>query len=117
MSEEQLKAFLVKVKADAGLQEKLKAAADADAVVAIAMAAGFSISPDDLNKNAQSKLSDEELEVAGGGCTADQSNVCWVTVWIFAITAEEIQSIQSATMELSDDDLEGLAGVEGLWCH
>ncbi len=43
MSEEQLKAFLEAVKADAGLQEKLKAAADADAVVAIAKAAGFVI--------------------------------------------------------------------------
>jgi len=39
MSEEQLKAFLEAVKADAGLQEKLKAAADVDAVVAIAKAA------------------------------------------------------------------------------
>ena len=67
MSEEQLKAFLEKVKTDASLQEKLKAAVDADAVTAIAKEAGFSISTDDL-KNAQSELSDEELEgVAGGG--------------------------------------------------
>ena len=44
MSEEQLKAFLEAVKADAGLQDKLKAAADADAVVAIAKTAGFVIS-------------------------------------------------------------------------
>ena len=67
MSEEQLKAFLEKVKADTSLQEKLKAAGDADAVLAIAKEAGFSISADDL-KNAQSELSDEELEgVAGGG--------------------------------------------------
>ena len=67
MSEEQLKAFLEKVKTDTNLQEKLKAAGDADAVVAIAKEAGFSISADDL-KNAQSELSDEELEgVAGGG--------------------------------------------------
>jgi len=36
VSEEQLKAFLEAVKADAGLQEKLKAASDTDAVVAIA---------------------------------------------------------------------------------
>ena len=41
MSEEQLKAFLEAVKDDAGLQEQLKAAGDADAVVAIAKAAGF----------------------------------------------------------------------------
>ena len=40
MSEEQLKAFLEKVKADTSLQEKLKAAADADAVTAIAKEAG-----------------------------------------------------------------------------
>ena len=67
MSEEQLKAFLEKVKADTSLQEKLKAAADSDAVLAIAKDAGFNISIDDL-KNAQSKISEEELEdVTGGG--------------------------------------------------
>ena len=67
MSEEQLKAFLEKVKADTSLQEKLKAAADANAVAAIAKEAGFMISADDLAK-AQSELSKEELEgVAGGG--------------------------------------------------
>ena len=67
MSEEQLKAFLEKVKADTSLQEKLKAAANPDAVAAIAKEAGFSISADDL-KNAQSEISDEELKgvVAGG---------------------------------------------------
>ena len=68
MSEEQLKAFLEKVKADTSLQEKLNGAADADAVVEIAKAAGF------------------------------------------AITAEDIQSMQSATVELSDEELEGAAG-------
>ena len=41
MSEEQLKAFLEKVKGDTSLQEKLKAASDADAVVAIAKEAGL----------------------------------------------------------------------------
>jgi predicted ribosomally synthesized peptide with nif11-like leader len=67
MSEEQLKAFLEAVKADAVLQEKLKGAADADAVVAIAKDAGFVISVEELNK-AQAVLSEEELEgVAGGG--------------------------------------------------
>ena len=66
MSEEQLKAFLVAVKADAGLQEKLKAAADSDAVLAIAKEAGFSVSVDDL-KNAQPKISEEELEGVAGG--------------------------------------------------
>ena len=66
MSEEQLKAFLEKVKSDTSLQEKLKAAANADAVTAIAKEAGFSISADDL-KNAQSELSEEELEGVAGG--------------------------------------------------
>ena len=67
MSEEQLKAFRAKTQGDTSLQEKLKGAADADAVVAIAKAAGFSISADDINK-AQSELSEEELEgTAGGG--------------------------------------------------
>ena len=70
MSEEQLKAFLEKVQGDTSLQEKLKAAADANAVAAIAKEAGFSISADDLTTKAQSELSDQELEgVAGGeGC-------------------------------------------------
>ena len=71
MSEEQLKAFLEKVKADTSLQERLNGAADADAVVEIAKEAGF------------------------------------------AITAEDIQSMQSATVELSDEELEGAAGGFG----
>ena len=66
MSEEQLKAFLEKVKGDTSLQEKLKAAADAEVVAAIAKEAGFSISADDL-KNTQSELSEEELESVAGG--------------------------------------------------
>ena len=66
MSEEQLKAFLEKVKADTSLQEKLKAASDADGVVAIAKEAGFSITADDLNIHRQN-LSNAELEVLAGG--------------------------------------------------
>ena len=66
MSEEQLKAFLEAVKTDTGLQEKLKAAGDADAVVAIAKVAGFVISAEEL-KNAQAELSEEELEGVSGG--------------------------------------------------
>ena len=63
MSEEQLKAFLEKVKGDTSLQEKLKAADNWEAVVGIANEAGFSVSADDL-KNAQSEVSDGELEGA-----------------------------------------------------
>ena len=67
MSEEQLKAFIAKVQADSSLQEQLKAE-DADPV-AIAKAAGFSITTEDLKEHRQN-LTDNELEgVAGGaGC-------------------------------------------------
>ena len=75
MSEEQLSALLAKPKEDAGLQEKLKGAADLDAAVAMAKEAGFDVSKADwLKYQAQQtlELSDEELEgVAGGtGCWA-----------------------------------------------
>ena len=68
MSEEQLKAFIEKVKADTSLQEKLKAASDVDAVVAIAKVAGFTITTEDLNSHRQNLTSDDELEGAAGGC-------------------------------------------------
>ena len=71
MSEEQLNAFLEKVKGDTSLQEKLKTAASPEAAIEIAKEAGF------------------------------------------AITAEDIQSMQSATVELSDEELEGASGG---WC-
>ena len=67
MSEEQLKAFLELVKADTSLQEKLKAAANPDAVVAIAKEAGFSISADDIKMAQPIELSEEELEGVAGG--------------------------------------------------
>ena len=66
MTQEQLKSFLEKVKGNTTLQEQLKAAADNDAVVAIAKAAGFSLSADDISK-AKSELSEQELEVVAGG--------------------------------------------------
>ena len=61
-----MKAFLEKVKADTSLQEQLNAATNADAVVEIAKASGFTISADDVKK-AQSEASDAELEAATGG--------------------------------------------------
>ena len=99
MSEEQLKAFLEKVKGDSGLQEKLKGSVDTNAVTAIAKEAGFSISADDL-KNAQPEISEEELAMreisdgeleraAGGGCDrgSDGVNSCaylrLTTIWIY----------------------------------
>ena len=70
MSEEQLKAFLEKIKEDTNIQEKLNGAADADAVVEIAKEAGFSISAEDIQsmQSATVELSDHELEQAAGGC-------------------------------------------------
>ena len=72
MSEEQLIAFLEAVKVDVGLQEKLNAANDADAVVTIAKAAGFAISFEEL-KRARAELSEEELEGVAGGTVLFQS--------------------------------------------
>ena len=69
MSEEQLKAFLEKVKSDTELQEKLKAAADIDAVLSIAKEAGFAIASEDIQsmQPQSGEVSDEELEGAAGG--------------------------------------------------
>ena len=68
MSEEQLNAFLEKVKSDNSLQEKLNGAADADAVVAIAKDAGFTITVEDIQSTRNSsEVSDVELENAAGG--------------------------------------------------
>ena len=70
MSEEQLTALLAKLKEDAGLQEKLKGAADLDAAVALAKEAGFDVSKADWLKYQAKQtleLSDEELEGVAGG--------------------------------------------------
>ena len=69
MSEEQLNAFLEKVKDDTSLQEKLNAATSPEAAIDIAKAAGFSITADDIQsmKSVTVELSDEELEGAAGG--------------------------------------------------
>ena len=81
MSEEQLNSFLEKVKADAGLQKKLKTAANADDVVATAKESGLSISAADDLQTGQ-EISDEALDgvaggsIGGGGGTvgSDQNN-------------------------------------------
>ena len=69
MSEEQLKAFLEKVKTDTSIQEKLKAAASPEASIEIAKDAGFSITAEDIQSmpSATVELSVEELEGAAGG--------------------------------------------------
>lgn len=73
MSDQQLKDFLAAVQADVDLQEKLKAADDANAIVAIAMTAGFMISAQEINfkeiqEGLSQEISDEDLAgVVGGG--------------------------------------------------
>ena len=70
MSEEQLAALLAKLKDDAGLQEKLKGAADLDALLGIAKNAGFDVSKAAWLRYQASEtleLSDEELEGVSGG--------------------------------------------------
>ena len=77
MSEEQLNAFLEKVKADTSLQEKLKAASTPEAAIDIAKAAGFAITSEDIQsmQSEPVELSDEELEGAAGGLR------CNTTFW------------------------------------
>ena len=67
MSEEQLKAFLEKVKSDTELQEKLRAAASPEAGLEIAKKAGFSITSEDIQSMQSATVSEEELEGAAGG--------------------------------------------------
>ena len=72
MSQEQLKAFLEKLKADTSLQEKLKAAASPEAAIEIAKAEGFLISAEDIQSMQSESVNDEELEGAAGGICRQQ---------------------------------------------
>ena len=62
MSEEQLKAFLEKVKGDTTLQGKLKAAKTPRDIVGIAREHGYEFTADKI-----AELSEEELESVAGG--------------------------------------------------
>jgi predicted ribosomally synthesized peptide with nif11-like leader len=97
MSEEQLAALLAKLKDDAALRDKLQAAADLDAAVALAKEAGFDVSKADWLKYQAKQtleLSDEELEgVTGGTGTLTSRYNCkayWtggeVDNWVFTTT-------------------------------
>ena len=70
MSEEQLKAFLEKVKSDTSLQEKLKAAKSPDDMVSIAKEHGHEFGTEHI-----SQLSEEELEGLAAGCVATCGNL------------------------------------------
>ena len=91
MSEEQLNAFLEKVKADTNIQEKLKAAGSNEAAIEIAKEAGFAITAEDIQsmQSATVELSDEELEEAAGG----QNPWPWVACNIGTIVARTVTHI------------------------
>jgi predicted ribosomally synthesized peptide with nif11-like leader len=74
MSEEQLKAFLEAIQADAGLHQKLRGVTEPDAVAAIAKEAGFSISVQEIlaGKLTDESLTDEQLETVAGGAQYTQ---------------------------------------------
>ena len=79
MSEEQVAALLAKLKDDAGLQEKLKGAADLDAAITLAKDAGFDVSKADWLKYQEKQtleLSDEELEGVAGGRKSTDVDQC-----------------------------------------
>ena len=84
MSEEQLKAFIEKVKGDTSLQEKLKA--EGADPIAIAKVAGFTIKQQDLLRQA-SELSDEELESVTGGLTPTVKTVTFFS-WGAGLTVK-----------------------------
>ena len=76
MTEEQLRSFLKKVKADTSLQEKLKEASEPVCITNIAKEHGHEFSSDTYEK-----LSEEELESLSGG--ANTPNLCCCTVGTF----------------------------------
>jgi len=79
MSKDQLRSFLEAVNTDTALQEKLKDAAESDAVAAIAQSAGFeSVSPDLVTdfleyvaaQSAIQQEGDQELSAVSGGLSS-----------------------------------------------
>jgi predicted ribosomally synthesized peptide with nif11-like leader len=78
MSNQKIEDFINVVKSDQSLAERLKAAADLDAVVAIAKEAGFAVSKaiaDAFKPRAGGswQLSNEELETVAGGMRMSDS--------------------------------------------
>ena len=108
MSEEQLKAFLEKVKGDITLQQKLKSAADAVVVAAIAKEAGFSISADEIThaKPTYTELSDNDIESLVGG----NQDYCMLTIGgntngIYQKCSRKIRVCAWAKAEIPQTDL------------
>ena len=75
MSQEQLKAFLEKVKGDTTLQDKLKAAKSPENVIGIAKEHGHELTAE-LVKRSVVELSEEELQSVTGGICAFNTKGC-----------------------------------------
>ena len=92
MSEEQLKAFIEKVRTDTELLEKLKAVASTEAVMDLAKSQGFSITADDLKSLEETDdFSDEELEAAAGGSLI-AGIAATALIGLVPITMQEVKS-------------------------
>ena len=77
MSEEQLKAFIEKVKTDIKLQEKVNSATTPEEGIEIAKAAGFSITTEDIQSMPETReLTDGELENVAGGRRGNNCGTC-----------------------------------------
>jgi len=76
MSQEDLQKFLEAVRQDSSLQERLQSAADAEAVVAIAKTASFTLDAEEARKviaTVPTELSDSDLEDVAGGALGGHS--------------------------------------------
>ena len=74
MSEDQLSAFLSKVKDSAELQERLAGACVAEEIISIANQSGFPLTKEDWHScidSVVSDLGDDELESLAGGTNCD----------------------------------------------
>ena len=86
MSEDQIQALINAVKSNSFLQERCRAAADLDAVLAIAKEAGFAATKEAVIKaqaQQSEKLSDEELEKVAGGVRQEYTADYCVSVYIW----------------------------------
>ena len=78
MAQDDFKAFLAVIEADASLGEKVKAASDVDAVIAIAQTAGFTLSAADVQASGLvSDLPESLLEGVAGGLPGAPGFGCW----------------------------------------
>ena len=71
MTQEQLKAFLAKVKGDSSLKEKIKAAKSPEDVAGITQEQGYEFTADKITE-----LSDDELEGVTEGACKSTGDLC-----------------------------------------